>query len=283
VIFPLQPLLDGWRRLSSPGLIRLVLLDIDGCLTLGEASPLNFPFFQKLQELNRCAAEDPAVPGLTLCSGRAEPYVELLTQAIGGYLPAIWENGAGLFIPAEYRFALNPMLHAGRLEAFEQARRFIADAVLGPGLARPQPGKEVSISLYPTDGTSVEQVYAVATRALEPLAGQYWVQAGLTCVEVLPDGIHKGTGVRWLLEELDLDQDQALAVGDAPGDLEVFSVTGLGATPSNGDPTVKAVADYVAPRAFGEGVLDIIDWCIARNRAPEGEGSEEEDWSVGGR
>jgi HAD superfamily hydrolase (TIGR01484 family) len=269
VIFPLEPLLNGWRELNKRGLVRLALLDVDGCLTPGEASPLNFPILEALQNLNQAATEDPAVPGLALCTGRPEPYVELLTQAIGGYLPAIWENGAGLFIPAEYRFELNPMLDSGRQEAFEHARRFIGEAVVRPGLARKQPGKEVSISLYPTDGTSIEQVYEVAGRALEPLAGQYWVQTGLTCVEVLPAGIHKGTGVRWLLEELDLDQEQVLAVGDAPGDLEIFSVAGLGATPANGDPTLKELADYVAPRAFSEGVLDIIDWCIALNRAPE--------------
>jgi HAD superfamily hydrolase (TIGR01484 family) len=267
VIFPLQPLLDGWRSLNRADLVRLILLDIDGCLTPGEASPLNFPVLQKLQQANRRAAEDPTVPGLTLCTGRPEPYVELMTQAIGGYLPAIWENGAGLYLPAEYRFKLHPLLDGRRLEAFEQARVMVAEALIRPGLARPQPGKEVSISLYPAEGSSIDEVYEVAGRALRPLSGHYWVQTGLTCVEVLPEGIHKGSGVRWLLEELQLAPEQVLGVGDSPGDLQIFEVTGLGATPANGDPAVEAVVDYVSPRESSEGVLDIVDWCIARNRS----------------
>src|SRR5439155_14360527 len=109
-------------------------------------SPLNFPVFQQLQKLNAQAAEDPTVPGISLCSGRPEPYVELMVQAIGGYLPAVWENGAGLYLPAEYRFKLHPLLDDRRLEAFAQARALVAEALVRPGLARPQPGKEVSIS-----------------------------------------------------------------------------------------------------------------------------------------
>jgi HAD superfamily hydrolase (TIGR01484 family) len=266
VIFPLQPLLDGWRRANDRRLARLALLDVDGCLTPGEASPLNFAVFTRLQELNRRAAEDPAVPGLALCTGRPEPYVEFMTQAIGGYLPAIWENGAGLYVPAEYRFKLNPLLDVERLTAFEQARRLVSEALIRPGLARPQPGKEVSISLYPTERSTIDELYELARRAVEPLAGHYWVQTGLTCVEVLPEGIHKGSGVRWLLDELGLSPAQALGVGDSPGDLEIFRITGLAATPANGDPAVKAAAHFVAPRASSEGVLDILDWCIERNR-----------------
>ena len=267
MIFPLQPLLDGWRAHNRPGPVRLVLLDVDGCLTQGEASPLDFAVLQQLQQLNRAAAEDPAVPAITLCTGRQEPYVELMTQAIGGYLPAIWENGAGLYLPAAYAFRLHPLLDDRRLEALTQARRLVMAAVIRPGLARPQPGKEVSISLFPTERSSIEEVFRVASQAVAGLAGQYWTQAGLTCVEVLPDGIHKGSGVRWLLDDLGLPPDQALAIGDAPGDLEIFEVTSLGATPANGAPEVKSAAAYVAPRAFGPGVLDILNWCIARNRA----------------
>src|SRR5436309_3503390 len=181
-----MPLLKGWQRQRMPGGVRLVLLDIDGCLTAGEASPLNFGVLEQLQQVNRRAAEDPMVPAISLCTGRPEPYVELMTQAIGGYLPAIWENGAGLFLPAEYTFKLHPLLDGRRLEAFEQARGLVAGALIRPGLARPQPGKEVSISLYPSAGSSIDEVYEVARRALEPLAGHYWVQTGLTCVEVLP-------------------------------------------------------------------------------------------------
>ena len=272
MIADLQPAFDAWRRHSRPGLIRLALIDVDGCLTAGEASALDFPLLARLQELNHRATDDPAVPGLALCTGRAEPYVELLTQALGGYLPAVWENGAGLYLPVEYRFLLHPLLDATRLGAFEQARRLVAEYLLQPGLAIRQPGKEASISLYPTERSSLDEVQRVAAEALAPLADSYWVQQGLTCVEVLPVGIHKGAGVSWLLERVGLGPGQALGIGDAPGDVEIFRATGLGAAPANAAPATKAAAAFVAAAEATAGVLEILDWAIERNRAALGTG-----------
>lgn len=267
MIYPLEPLYQAWRQTLRPGLIRLMLLDVDGCLTAGEASPLDFDVLRQLQDLNRRAAEDPCIPALTLCTGRPEPYVELLVQALGGYLPAIWENGAGLYFPVEYRFRFHPLLDHARLDAFDQVTQLVTRALIRPGLAYRQPGKEVSISLYPTERSSIDQVEVLARQTLEPLREHYWVQGGLTCVEVLPVGIHKGSGVRWLLDLVGLAPDQVLGVGDGPGDLEIFRATGLAATPANGHASLKAAADFVAPRAWSAGVLDILEWCIARNRA----------------
>jgi HAD superfamily hydrolase (TIGR01484 family) len=267
MIADLRPLLDGWRRCSRPGLVRLAFIDVDGCLTAGEAAALDFELLARLQRLNRQAVEDPTVPGIALCTGRPEPYVELLTQGLGGYLPAIWENGAGLYLPVEYRFALHPLLDAARLSAFETARKLVREQLLTPGLASRQPGKEVSISLYPTEGRSVEELWRLASEVLRPVQDTYWVQAGLTCVEVLPVGIHKGSGVRWALDLLGLPPEQALGVGDAPGDVEIFRAVGLGASPANGAPSARAAAHYVARSTATAGVLEILDWAIARNRA----------------
>jgi HAD superfamily hydrolase (TIGR01484 family) len=269
VMFPLQPWIDGWRAASRPDLIRLVLLDVDGCLTLGEASPLDLEVLRRLQAYNRRAAAEPAVPAITLCTGRQEPYVEFMTQAVAGYLPAIWENGAGLYVPAEYRFKLHPLIDRPRLEVLAEIRRLIAEALILPDLAHPQPGKEVSITLYPTDRSTLDEVYALARDAIASLGEFYWVQRSLTTVEVLPLGIHKGAGARWLLDELALEDSQCLGVGDSPADIEIFRVTGLGATPWNGHEQVKAAAQFVAPRDASWGVVDILEWCIAQNTSTD--------------
>jgi hydroxymethylpyrimidine pyrophosphatase-like HAD family hydrolase len=97
------------------------------------------------------------------------------------------------------------------------------------------------------------------------LSDSYWVQRSLTTVEVLPVGIHKGVGVRWLLDELSIPANHCIGIGDSPADVEIFRVTGLGATPRNGHDDVKAAAQYVAPRDAHWGVVDIVEWCIARN------------------
>src|SRR5215210_2790959 len=102
----------------------------------------------RLQAFNRLATQDATVPAIALCTGRQEPYVEFMSQAVGAYLPSIWENGAGLYFPAPYRFRLHPLLDGRRLGALAQVRRAVTESLILPELAYAQPGKEVSITLY---------------------------------------------------------------------------------------------------------------------------------------
>jgi 3-deoxy-D-manno-octulosonate 8-phosphate phosphatase KdsC-like HAD superfamily phosphatase len=65
-------------------MIRLVVVDVDGVLSQGEAAPLDFAVLQRLAELNDGACQDPAYPAVTVCTGRPVRYVEVLMQAIHG-------------------------------------------------------------------------------------------------------------------------------------------------------------------------------------------------------
>jgi hydroxymethylpyrimidine pyrophosphatase-like HAD family hydrolase len=171
-----------------------------------------------------------------------------------------------LYDPVGYQFLIHPAFDAAAQDALDEVQRIVSASIVRPGLARRQPGKMLSISLFPTERCTIAELAALAAEALRPLDAHYWVQAGLSCVEVLPRGIDKGAGARWLLELLGLPARQALGVGDAPGDALIFDVTGLGATPSNGAESTRASATYVSPLPYGAGLLDILDWCIARNR-----------------
>lgn len=50
----------------------------------------------------------PKQPAVTLCSGRPPPYIEVLLQGIEGHLPAVYENGAGLYNPIGYQLTPHP-------------------------------------------------------------------------------------------------------------------------------------------------------------------------------
>ena len=63
--------------MSNPNPIRLVVCDIDGVLTEGETRALDLALLGDLARLNRLSWENPAVPAITICSGRAAQYVEL--------------------------------------------------------------------------------------------------------------------------------------------------------------------------------------------------------------
>jgi len=66
------------------------------------------------------------------------------------------------------------------------------------------------------------------------------------------------------LEELiymyDLKKEEMLYMGDDLPDYEAMAACGVACTPSDGAPEIKAIADYVSPKAGGTGcVRDVIE------------------------
>src|SRR5262249_57546432 len=91
-------------------MIRLLVVDVDGVLSLGEAAPFDGTVLQRLAAINDRARHEPTCPAITLCTGRPAPYVEVLTQIIHGFSPSIYEHGAGLYISEPYGFKRHPNL-----------------------------------------------------------------------------------------------------------------------------------------------------------------------------
>ena len=239
-------------------MVHLVVVDIDGCLTPGEGGTWNWEALQALCEVNRQARQGKPVPAVTLCTGRQEPYVEVLMQAIGACMPGIYENGCGLYFPDEYRFVEHRLITAPVREALAAARVTLYRQVVVPGRGYFQPGKEASLTLYPRPGTSVDALYETVADVLSGHGAAFVVQASVSCVDVMPAGIDKGAGVRWLSEELVLPLADVGGIGDSPGDLTFLRLLGQSAAPANAAAEVKAAVDYVSPYKNGDGVVDII-------------------------
>jgi HAD superfamily hydrolase (TIGR01484 family) len=238
--------------------LRLVVIDVDGCLTPGEGQPWNFEALEYVAQLNRRAQEDPTKLAVTLCTGRQEPYVEVLMQAIDAHLPGIYENGGGLYFPREYRFVENPLITAAMREALVGIKATLQREIVEVGLGYFQPGKEVSLSLYPLSEVSVHKLYLATVEALATYRAGYIAQESVSCVDVIPRGIDKGAGVRWLSRETGIPLDQIGGIGDSTSDLKFLSIIGHSAAPSNAADEVKARVDYVSPYEDGDGVVDIL-------------------------
>jgi HAD superfamily hydrolase (TIGR01484 family) len=252
--------------------VRLAVVDVDGCLTPGEASDWNWKALQAIHDLNRRARQGEPVPAVTLCTGRQQPYVEVLMQAIGAYLPGIYENGCGLYFPDGYRFIEHPSITAGVREALAAAKAALRRQVVAPGLGYFQPGKEASLTLYPLPGTSVGRLHQAVTDALSSfpfpfprghdVIDKVTVQASASCVDVTPAGIDKGAGVRWLSEEIGVPLACIGGIGDSPSDLRFLRLVGRSAAPANAAAEVKGAVGYVSPYEDGDGVVEILHrWC----------------------
>jgi hydroxymethylpyrimidine pyrophosphatase-like HAD family hydrolase len=239
-------------------MIRLIVADVDGVFSPGEAAPFDFAVLQRLAEVNDRARHDSQQAAVTLCTGRPAPYVEVLMQAIHGFYPAIYEHGAGLYIPEPYGFkthaALTPVVQTHLMEL----HTVLHDALVATNLAYFQPGKSASCSLFAHAGVTLQEVARTAERLARQWGDVFLVEAGATCVNIMVRGLDKAEGVRWLACETGLSLHAMAGVGDATGDIAFMQLVGWAAAPANAQTTVKQMAHYISPYADGQGLLDIL-------------------------
>jgi hydroxymethylpyrimidine pyrophosphatase-like HAD family hydrolase len=247
--------------------LRLAVVDVDGCLTPGEAGEWNWNALQTISDFNRRARQGEPVPAVTLCTGRQEPYIEVLMQAIGAYQPGIYENGCGLYFPDGYRFVEHPLITVETRKALAATKAAVYQEVVMSGLGYFQPGKEVSLTLYPKPGITVERLYRAVAGVCKDHDPRFAVQASVSCVDVTPAGLDKGAGVRWLSDETGIPLTQMGGMGDSPSDLKFLQLVGWSAAPANAALEVRPKVGYVSPHPNGEGVVDILNhWCEQTQR-----------------
>jgi hydroxymethylpyrimidine pyrophosphatase-like HAD family hydrolase len=258
----------AWQALGvglPPGVVRLVLADVDGVVTPGEGQPARLSVLERLSAVNAAALVDPLAPAVTLCTGRQAPYVEVMAQMTGAFLPCSFEHGAGLFFPRAFQYVFHPRLpddHFAQVAALRGALNL-------KGRAFVQPGKEAMLTLFPLGDTPLESLAEQAETAVSRLGLCFTVELNATGVEVRPRGIDKGEGCRWMTSLLNAGVEQVCGVGDTDPDLAYLTLPGLGfsGAPSNATAKVKAAVRYVSRAQDGEGLLEIISEVGRRNRA----------------
>ena len=77
-------------------------------------------------------------------------------------------------------------------------------------------------------------------------------------IEVMGDGVCKGTALAWLCSHLGIDVADAIAFGDNINDIEMLQVSGLGVAVANAEPEVRKAADLVAATNDEDGVAHVI-------------------------
>ena len=236
--------------------IELLILDIDGVLTQGEAKGLDLDLMATLAGLNRRARQSSDAPGVTVCSGRPAPYVEAILQAIDGHIPAVFENGAGLYLPLTYEFLSHPAARAA--DVFAEAKQRLLATLVASGLAFVQPGKEYTLTLFATDASETSLLYQRAADALGPLTEEVALVYSTSCLNVLPRGVDKGQGIAFLSERSGIPADRMLGIGDSDVDLPFLACVGKSAAPSNANPSIKEIVDYVSTQPTSHGVRDIL-------------------------
>lgn len=78
-------------------------------------------------------------------------------------------------------------------------------------------------------------------------------------LEILPKGGSKGSGLRMLLRDLNIDPQHVMAIGDALNDAEMLKLVRFGVAMGNAAEGLKKVADAVASSNDEDGVAEVIE------------------------
>ena len=239
--------------------MRIVVVDIDGCLTPGEAAAWNFDVLRFVAELNQRARRGDAPFAVTLCTGRQQPYVEAMMQAIDGFQPAIYENGAGLYYPQTYTFLEHRAITNETRTRRAEIKHIIQRELVARGIAQFQPGKEINLTLYPArEKISLAEIAERARAVLKKELDGFDLYASVSSVEILPPGIDKGAGVEWLANEIAIPLAEFGGIGDAPADLLFLKRVAYSAAPANATDDVKANVQFVSQYENARGVQEIL-------------------------
>ena len=82
---------------------------------------------------------------------------------------------------------------------------------------------------------------------------------GADAAEILPRGVDKASGLRWLCEHLDVDCADVVAIGDEYNDHDMLRWAGHGVAMGNADPVTQAVADSVTLTNAEDGVAVAVE------------------------
>jgi hypothetical protein len=182
---------------------------------------------------------------------------------IGGWQPALYESGAGLYFPQTYQFQTSPHLTPEHLAGLRTIVERLDRALVQKGQAYWQPGKSVCYTLFAHAPLTVADLLPKVEAIVEDISTEFVVTLASLALNVHPKGIDKGTGLRWLAQMTGIDPSEMGGVGDSAGDIDFLRLVGGAAAPANATTEVKAVVDYVASKADGVGLQEILDhWSL---------------------
>jgi HAD superfamily hydrolase (TIGR01484 family) len=241
--------------------IKWIICDIDGCLSPEESIPWNLDHFGRFAAISRAASAGMGpVPPITLCTGRPQPYAEVLAKILDIRAPIICENGAVIYNLHDNRSVYGPGVTPEKIRGLRAVRAFIETEILAafPGVII-QFGKEAQMSIF----SERPEVFAdvrprIEQFARETGAPELVIDKSYYYLNISLAGVNKGNTLTQLLDTLGVTRDEAAGVGDTEGDIPLRNAVGFFACPSNARASLQALADYVAPYPDIEGLLDIL-------------------------
>lgn len=246
--------------------VRLFVCDIDGCLS-EPYQPYDLERMAALRAYAALAETEAAYPRLSLCSGRAYPYVEAMTQVLGVREEVLFEAGGGAFAPVAAQVTWHPAFGDDAARRLDEAKAWLVAHILPGTSLMYDYGKRTQAGVI---GPVAAEIYA-AVPAVEAYAQAthpgFSVFHTPVSIDLVPPGITKAEGLPWLAERAGVSLEEVAFIGDSNGDLGGLGVVGRSFAPSNAAESVREAAGFVAEEPLVAGVLECYERCAEHNRA----------------
>jgi hydroxymethylpyrimidine pyrophosphatase-like HAD family hydrolase len=242
----------------------LIVADIDGCLSSGAGWPFDLDLLTTLRRANDESRSNPAVPAITLCTGRPQPYVECLLQAIGGHVPALCESGTVFFDPVDHSILTHPGFGLKEERALEDLRNRVAHRMMKENI-QPEPGKVTHLTVIIQPPDTPEALYDEAVEIAAEFGDMFVVELTSICVHFLFRHLHKGTGIQWLSEHTGIPLGQMAGIGDAAPDLPFLTQVGYAFAPANAQAAVKKACHAVSTRNDAGAAFELFQSILNHN------------------
>ena len=84
----------------------------------------------------------------------------------------------------------------------------------------------------------------------------YWYEKG---VDIIDKGVSKASGIKDVLDILDLKKEESISFGDGENDLEMMSATGISVAMGNAVDDIKEKATYVTDSIDNDGLAKALE------------------------
>ncbi|HEX6246809.1 MAG TPA: Cof-type HAD-IIB family hydrolase [Nocardioidaceae bacterium] len=257
-------------------MIKLVATDLDGTLlhTDGTVTARTREVLTAVEEL-----------GVTVVfvTGRPVRWMDDLWEHVGGHGLAVVSNGGILYdvharavrkartIPVEAGLKVADILRREvpgttfaleRLEGFAKEPGFLprvpppADLWVGP--VEEIVDDTVVKLLARHEDAEPEAFWAEVETHVGHLLTTTWSSGG-ALVEMSAPGVTKASTLQLVCRDLGIDPAEVVAFGDMPNDLPMLDWAGTAYAMGNAHPTVKELADHVAPSNEEDGVAAVLE------------------------
>ncbi len=248
-------------------MIQLFVSDIDGCLS-EPYQPMDLDSMRSLAAYVKQGGNigsNSIVPALSLCSGRPMPYVESVSQLLGITVPVLFESGGGIFDPSTARVMWSPHLTKEvEIKVREVTAWFEKDCVPGTSM-NVDYAKRAHAGVIGPDPDEIIATIPRVQKFVEDARLGFSVLPTYLSIDVVPAGITKEEGMKWLASLVNLDLAEIAYIGDSLGDLGALEIVGCSFAPGNAKDVLRERVDCVtAPHSTG--VLEAFQLCMQRNQ-----------------